>query len=214
MIEFHQITVGPLGSNCYLLQNTETKEIAIVDPGEEPEVILGAAGKLGGKVVAIWNTHAHIDHINANAPVQEATGAPISIHELEADWLPSAEKTLAVWAGIPFRPSKADHIWRDGDHFEALGGRWSVRHVPGHSPGGCAIICDGENLFVGGDLLFQGSIGRMDLPGGSEEAMRESLRGLFQDWGKDSWRVLPGHGPVTTIANERRSNPFLGEFGL
>lgn len=214
MIQHHTLSVGPLGANCHILHNEPTNELVIVDPGDDAETILEFVEKLGGKVVAIWNTHAHIDHVNANAGVKKETGAPISIHELEADWLGSAEKTLAVWAGVTFHPSSADKTWKDGDEINALGLTWKIRQTPGHSPGMSCIVSEEAGLILGGDLLFSGSIGRMDLPGGSEEEMVASLKGLFSQWGKDTMVVLSGHGPATTIGQERRSNFLLRELGV
>jgi glyoxylase-like metal-dependent hydrolase (beta-lactamase superfamily II) len=108
--------------------------------------------------------------------------------------------------GLPFNPSKADKTWKGGDELEAMGRQWKVFHTPGHSPGSCCIVCDAENLLLGGDLLICGSIGRTDLPGGDEDQMSESLRGLFEDWGKDAWRVYGGHCGPSTIGRERASN--------
>lgn len=211
MLTIQPLTVSPFQSNCYLVQNPESREIIVVDPGGDGAIILDAIEKLGGKVVAIWNTHGHIDHINANAAVKDAHGAPITIHEIEAPWLESEMLCGAALFGIPFHATKADHLWKGGEEFTALGCQWKVYHVPGHSPGSCAIVCDEENIFLGGDLLFRGSIGRMDLPGGSPAQMTGSLRGLFNDWGKDEWRVYCGHGPATSIAEERAGNFLVRE---
>ncbi|MCC5874758.1 MAG: MBL fold metallo-hydrolase, partial [Candidatus Sumerlaeia bacterium] len=148
MIKHHTLPVGPLGANCYILQNETSGELVVVDPGDDAALILQTIKTLGGKLVAIWNTHGHIDHVNGNADVKEGTGAPISIHEKEADWLGSAEKTLAVWAGVDFNPSKADTIWKDGDTVQALGLTWKIRHTPGHSPGMCCIISEDAKLIL------------------------------------------------------------------
>jgi glyoxylase-like metal-dependent hydrolase (beta-lactamase superfamily II) len=200
-----------LGANCHLLHQTDSDEIIIVDPGDDAPIILETVGRIGGRVVAIWNTHAHIDHVNANAAVAAATGAPISIHSAEADWLGSPLKTLAAWAGVPFHPSRATHLWQDGQELDALGTQWRVLHTPGHSPGLCCLMAAGAGLVIAGDLVFRGSIGRTDLPGGDPGAMEESLRRFFGGWAPDSATILCGHGGATTVAQERRTNPFVRE---
>lgn len=209
MIKTHSIPVGPLQANCHILHNQETNEAIVVDPGDDAADINQFLDTLACRVVAIWNTHGHLDHINGNAGVQAATKAPISIHQAAAPCLSSSLYSGADWIGIPLNPSKADTLWQGDETLTALGQEWKIRHTPGHSPGCCVIVCEAENLMVAGDLLFRNSIGRTDLPGGNPELMTQSLRGLFNDWGQDQWRVLTGHGPNTTIAEERRSNPFV-----
>ncbi len=208
-LEVHSIPTGPLQANCHILRNPESNRILVVDPGDDPEELLAFVNKIGGEVEAIWNTHAHIDHVNANGPLAEATGAPISIHRLEAPFLSDPVRSGATWIGIELRPSRATHEWDDGQELHGLGRQWTVHHSPGHSPGSCAIVCREESLVLGGDLLFQGSIGRTDLPGGSPEEMARSLRRMCEEWGRDSYRVLTGHGPNTTIGQERMGNQFL-----
>ncbi|CAN5323475.1 MBL fold metallo-hydrolase [soil metagenome] len=211
MLEIHSIPVGPIQANCHILRDSETGRMVVVDPGDDAEEIAKYLKRLGGTVEAIWNTHGHIDHINGNAGVKAANGAPISIHESVAQALESPILSGASWTGIPFNPSKADHTWKGGEILDALGREWSVRHAPGHSLGCCLITCEGEKLMVGGDVLFAGSIGRTDLPGGNPAVMTETLRMLFSGWAKDEWTVLPGHGDSTTIGAERRSNPYVRE---
>ena len=211
MLEVHSFPLGDFQTNCHILQNPTTKEIVVVDPGEEPEEILAFLKRIGGKVVEIWNTHGHIDHINANKPVADATGAPISIHELEAEWLQSATLNLGAFVNYPFIASQASRLWKGGDELEALGVKWKVYHSPGHSPGLCAIVSAEEKLMIGGDLLFRGSIGRYDFPGSSAAQMTASLRALFNDWGKDDWKVLSGHGDETTVGYERKTNMLVRE---
>ena len=211
-LEVHTIAVGPLQANCHIVANRETGEAVVVDPGDEAETILDFAKAEKLRVVAIWNTHAHIDHINGNAGVQAATGAPISIHRIEADWLASPVLTLAVWAGVVFHPSRADVLWSGGETIHLLGREWRVHHAPGHSPGGCVVASAGEGFLLGGDLLFQGSIGRVDLPGGDPVAMMRSLRSMFTDWATDDNQIVHGgHGPACRIGQERRRNPYVLE---
>jgi glyoxylase-like metal-dependent hydrolase (beta-lactamase superfamily II) len=208
-LEVHQLVVGPLEENCYLLVNHDRREAVVVDPGDEGARILKTIDGLGVRVSAIWNTHAHFDHIGANAAVAAVTGAPILIHGIEAPWLESPQLNGSALFGMSVVPSKATGTWADGDQFDALGTQWVVRHTPGHSPGSCIVISSDEGIVVAGDLLFRGSIGRMDLPGGSPEAMTRSLKLLFGDWTRDEFRVLPGHGPMTTIGVERAGNQLV-----
>lgn len=212
MLGVTTIETGPFQANCHVLWDEERKECIVVDPGDDGPDLVEFLRSRGDTVVEIWNTHGHIDHINANAALKAAfPAAPIRIHALEQAWLGSALLCGASHFGLPFHPSKADFTWADGDTLEALGRRWRVHHTPGHSPGLCCLVCEEEKLLIAGDLLFQDSIGRTDLPGGSWDAMEASLRALFTGWGRDDWEVLPGHGPNTTVGRERSRNPFVRE---
>jgi hydroxyacylglutathione hydrolase len=206
MLKIHSIPTGPLQANCHVLQSTESKELVVVDPGEDGAELIEFFKSLGGRISQIWNTHAHFDHIGANADVKAYSGAPISIHESEAECLESALKSGAALFGMPFVPSKADRRWRDGDVVEALGLSWTIHHAPGHSRGMCTIVCEAEKLVIAGDLILMNSIGRTDLPGGDERLMASSLRAFFEGYTKDDWTVLCGHGANSTVAKERRSN--------
>lgn len=210
-LRVYTIPTGPLQANCHVIHNGDSGEIVVADPGDDGRELWDFTQSLPGRVVEIWNTHGHIDHINGNGAVHELSGAPISIHELEADWLCSEVLCGAAWLGIDFHPSRADRTWRGGEELEALGCRWVVRHVPGHSPGSCALVCAEGKLVIGGDLLFRQSIGRTDLPGGDYDRMMDSLRCFFGGWVSDDMQVLCGHGPSTTVGEERRRNPFVAE---
>ncbi|MDK2971637.1 MAG: hydroxyacylglutathione hydrolase [Candidatus Sumerlaeota bacterium] len=210
MLRIETLTVGDLQSNCHLVANTETKEAAIVDPGAEGPRILAALEQHGLKPVAIWLTHAHIDHIGAAAHVRRATKAPLWVHEREKEWLSDPVRNLAAWAGMPFENVEADGIWKGGETFEALGASWRVRHLPGHSPGHVALLCSKEHLGLTGDLLFQGSMGRVDLPEGDPFAMVASLQELMGE--PDETRIYVGHGPSTTIGREKASNQVVQGF--
>lgn len=212
MIQVQTLSVGPLQANCHIPHNTETREAIIVDPGDEPERIARWLTEKNLRPIAIWNTHAHIDHINGNAALKQKFSIEITIHEAEKHWLQSDFYTVAKFAGIPLNISHADHTWKGGESIEALGAQWKVHHTPGHSPGGVSLVCAAENIMISGDLLFAGSIGRTDLPESDHDAMIASIRGLMTDWGRDEWKVYSGHGPVTTIGEERRTNPFVREF--
>jgi glyoxylase-like metal-dependent hydrolase (beta-lactamase superfamily II) len=208
-LTIHSFPLGPLQTNCHVLVEESGQNAVVVDPGEDAGQLLQFLRQRDLTVVAIWNTHAHFDHIGANQPLREATGAPIHIHPDEAEWLTSPMLCGAALFGMPFIPSSADVLWEDGEEFEALGCRWKVHHTPGHSPGSCVVICESEGVVVGGDLLFAGSIGRMDLPGGSSAEMTQSLRRFFQQLAQDHWKVLVGHGENTTVGRERKSNRLV-----
>ena len=210
MLKIETVPVGMLQTNCHLAWEDETGEAVIVDPGGDAELLEQRIRQANLKVAAIWNTHGHIDHIGANAAMRRFSGAPISIHPAEQDWLLDPAKNLASWIPLPYEPQPADSLWGEGDEIAAIGRTWRIWHLPGHSPGSVAIICDAEKLLFGGDLLFQGSIGRVDLPGGDPPAMVRSILRLMELPG--DYRVYNGHSPVTTIGQERRTNPFVRDF--
>jgi glyoxylase-like metal-dependent hydrolase (beta-lactamase superfamily II) len=210
LLTVETLGVGPLQANCHLVANHQTGEAAVVDPGDEADRILAALERRGWKAVVIWQTHAHIDHVGAAAAVKRATGAPLWVHEREKDWLHDPVRNLAAWAGIPFEPVEADGLWKGGETIEALGVSWRVRHLPGHSPGHVALICDAEKVALSGDLLFQGSMGRVDLPEGDPFAMVGSLGELMAE--AENLRLHVGHGPSTTIGREKASNYVVREF--
>jgi hydroxyacylglutathione hydrolase len=203
------LAVSPFQSNCHLIFNPETREALVIDPGDDAPIIIEALEKEYLKLVAIWNTHGHIDHINANQQLHEISKAEICIHQFDAPMLESEINSGASLFGLPFSPSKASKTWVGGENIELLGTTWQIMHTPGHSAGCCCYVCPQEEIMFAGDLLFQGSIGRTDLPGGDPEAMTETLRNLFNDWGQDKWKVYCGHGPSTTLADERDSNMYV-----
>lgn len=218
MLEIHSIPTGGFQANCHILQDTKTHEMIVVDPGDDGIELVAFLGRLGGKVVAIWNTHGHIDHIGANAAVQRATGAPIAVHKAEQEWLGNATLNGAAIFGIPFEPSKADTVWNGGETVSALGREWKVHHAPGHSPGMCTISCEAEKLILAGDLVMFNSIGRTDLPGGDDRAMARSLSEFLKGYTQPEWIVLCGHGDRSTVAQEMRLNEnarcLIAEFGF
>lgn len=209
-LHVHTLTVGPLQSNCHVVADAQTGQAIIFDPGDEAPSILAFLAERKLNPAAIWLTHAHIDHIGALAAVYRATEAPISIHPAEKDWLSNPDLNLATWIGIPFEIQPAHEFWNDGDEREALGHRWRVMHVPGHSPGQCAIICESENIAISGDLIFEGSMGRIDLPGGDAVAMASSLVRFLELPG--ATRLYVGHGGDTTIAHEKAENWVVRDF--
>lgn len=191
-------TVGMLGTNCFLVADAKSREALIIDPGFDNEFeskqILKEIEKNGFEVKYIVNTHGHPDHVGGNATMKKLTKAPVLIHEYDSASLSS--------------PS-ADRILHDGDLIEVGTVKLRVIHTPGHSKG--SIILLGTDCVFSGDTLFAGSIGRYDLPGGSLKEIQSSLRGKLMGL-PDNFKVYPGHGPVTTIGEERRNNPFLQDF--
>lgn len=199
--------VGPIGANCYIYGDGEAGEAVVIDPGDEPDRILAAVGRLGVRVVAVVNTHGHFDHVQAVEAVRRATGAPFLIHEAEREVLESGPARARVMFGIEVPPSPIPDRWlREGDRIPVGGLVLEVRHTPGHSPGGVCLL--GRGLVFTGDTLFSGSIGRTDIPGGDYETLVESIRRVLIPL-PDETVCYPGHGPPTTIGEEKRTNPFV-----
>jgi glyoxylase-like metal-dependent hydrolase (beta-lactamase superfamily II) len=198
---------GPLENNTYLILDEETGQAAVVDPTWETEGDLDRLLKRGVTLAWILNTHGHYDHIVNNAVWKRRTGAPLAIHATDVPLL-EAMREQAAWMGIPHGEDSPppDHLLADEETIPVGGLTVKVLHTPGHSPGGVTFLV-GEVAIVG-DALFAGSIGRTDLPGGDQDVLLEAIRTRLLTL-PDSTRVLPGHGPETTIGAERRTNPFL-----
>ena len=202
------LAVGPIMANCFILGCEETLEAAVIDPGDEADRILQALAESSLTVKYIINTHGHFDHVGANKGLYEATGAPILIHPLDAPMLNQLSNSAAAWGLSADNSPDPDRELNDGDKITFGNIVLTVIHTPGHTPGGISLHA-GNDVFVG-DTLFAGSIGRTDFPGGSFETLKESIQQkLFAL--DDSVRVFTGHGPSTTIGEERRMNPFVGE---
>lgn len=205
-VEVVSIPNGQFAENCYLLYDPASPGAVLVDPGEEPGLFLAEARRLGRTISAIWITHAHLDHISGVGAIHEETGAPIHLHpddRLLYDNLPQQGIRFGLRLAAPPPPEVA---LRHGQRLRLGDTEFEVRHAPGHSPG--HVCFAGPGVVLGGDVLFEGSIGRTDLPGGDFDTLIASIRRELLTL-PDPTVVHPGHGPATTIGRERRSNPFL-----
>jgi glyoxylase-like metal-dependent hydrolase (beta-lactamase superfamily II) len=197
---------GQFAENCYLVADRRTREAVIIDPGEEPEAFLAELDTRGWSLRGIWLTHAHIDHILGVAAIRRATGAPIHLHPDDRP-LYDALPQFGEWVGLPLDPPPAPDVdLQAGDRLRVGGCEFEVRHTPGHSPGSVSFV--GHGVVFGGDVLFNGSIGRTDLPGGDHATLLASIQAQFLSL-PDSTIVYSGHGPATTIGVERLTNPWL-----
>jgi hydroxyacylglutathione hydrolase len=210
-LDVRQLTVGPVAENCYLLRREDSDRGLIVDPGEEPERILAEADAAGVKVEAILITHCHFDHIGAVAPVARETGAPVYCPEIEVPVLADI-MSFVPWAGFgPFESYDADETVSGGEALELAGLTLDVVFTPGHSPGHVTYAVRDEHALFSGDVLFQGSVGRVDLPGGDGPTLMRSIQSLVESYPGEAV-VYPGHMGVTTLGAERATNPFLASL--
>jgi hydroxyacylglutathione hydrolase len=211
MLDVRSFTVGPVSENCYVVRADGSDRGLIVDPGDEPERIIEAVAALGITVEAILVTHCHFDHIGAVAPVAKATGAPVTCPEIEVPVLADI-MSFVPWPGFgPFESYEADKTVAGGEHLSLAGLEIDVLFTPGHSPGHVTYAIPDQGALFSGDVLFKGSVGRVDLPGGDWGTLLESIRGLVDGYPEDTV-VHPGHMGLTTLGAERASNPFLAEL--
>ncbi len=212
MIDVRMFTVGSLQENCFIVRVKDTASAVIVDPGDESDRILAAVEALGiERVEAILLTHTHFDHIGAVAPVAKATGAPVYCPELETHVLANI-MDYVPWAGFgPYESYEADHTVAGGETLELAGLPFEVMFTPGHSPGHVSYALPELGALFSGDVLFQGSVGRVDLPGGDWPTLLASIESLINTYPADT-TVYPGHMGLTTLGNERATNPFLREL--
>jgi hydroxyacylglutathione hydrolase len=207
-LEVRQLAVGPIAENCYILRRQGAEKALVVDPGEEAERILAEVEGLGAAVEAILVTHCHFDHIGAVAPVAAATGAPVYCPEIEVPVLADI-MSFVPYAGFgPYESYDADETVKGGEALELAGLTLDVHFTPGHSPGHVTYSVRDEAALFSGDVLFQGSIGRVDLPGGHGPTLIRSIHSLLDSHAGETV-VYPGHMGVTTLAAERATNPFL-----
>ena len=210
-MEVDGFTVGQVAENCYIARRDGASEAIVIDPGDESPRLEAAISELGLKVEAILLTHTHFDHVGAVAPLARATGAPVWCPELEVGVLADI-MSYVPWPGFgPFESYTADHTIKGGERLELAGFEIDVIFTPGHSPGHVTYVLPAEGAIFSGDVLFEGSVGRTDLPGGDTATLMATLAGLL-DVLPDETTVFPGHMGVTTIGRERSTNPFLREL--
>jgi hydroxyacylglutathione hydrolase len=210
-MEARYLTVGPVQENCWIARRDGDERALMIDPGDDADALLAAAEDLGVTIEAILLTHTHFDHVGAVAPVAKATGAPVYCPELEVPVLADIMRYVP-WPGFgPFESYDADETVAGGERLELAGLGIDVLFVPGHSPGHVAYSIPDEQAIFSGDVLFQNSIGRTDLPGGDHATLLRSIAMLL-DTLPDETAVLPGHMAPTTLGQERATNPFLQEL--
>jgi len=232
-LDVRSYTVGPVQENCYIVSAStgtpgdgERRPAVIVDPGDEPERLLAAIDALGVRIDAILITHCHFDHIGAVAPLARATGAPVYCPDIERPVLADVMSWVPPGFG-PFESYDADHTVTGGDRLTIADLDIDVLFTPGHSPGHVTYAIaaapgagadpaaraapDAERALLSGDVLFQGSVGRVDLPGGDWPTLERSIGGLLRAYPEQTV-VYPGHMGVTTLGRERDTNPFLTEL--
>ena len=211
MLRYQIIPVTAFAQNCTLLWDDAGGDAALVDPGGEAPRLLAEVAARGVKLRAVWLTHAHIDHAGAAAEVAEAAGVPIiGPHPGDQFWIDALPRQSAMF-GFPAARSFTPQRWlADGDEVELGTLRFQVRHCPGHTPGHVVFHQpDAQRCWVG-DVLFAGSIGRTDFPGGDHRQLLDSIRGRLWPMGDDTV-FIPGHGPESTFGAERRGNPYVAD---
>jgi len=210
-MDVRMFPVGPVQENCFLFNREGSDRALLVDPGEEAPKLLSAIEELGLTLEGILLTHTHFDHVGAVAPMARATGAEVWVPELEKQVLADIN-AYVPWPGFgPFEDWDAEHTVRGGEQLQMAGFEIGVLFTPGHSPGHVTFSIPDEQVVFSGDVLFQGSVGRVDLPGGDWSTLLESIRSLV-DGLPGATRVHPGHMGLTTLGAERATNPFLAEL--
>jgi glyoxylase-like metal-dependent hydrolase (beta-lactamase superfamily II) len=212
MIDVRMFTVGPVQENCFVVRRKGSDSALVIDPGDEAQKLLQGLDALQVKTVeAILITHTHFDHIGAVAPVAEATKAPVYCPEGEKKVLANI-MDYVPWPGFgPFESYQADFTVSGGEQLELAGLTLTVLFTPGHSPGHVTYAIADEGALFSGDVLFQGSVGRVDLPGGDWTTLLASIEALMNAYPPET-TVYPGHVGVTTLGRERATNPFLREL--
>jgi len=210
-MDVRMFTVGPVAENSYLFRRDGSDRALLVDPGEEAPKLLAAIEALGVTIDGILLTHTHFDHIGAVAPVARATGAEVWVPEIEKMVLADIN-AFVPWPGFgPFENWDAEHTLSGGERLVLAGMEIDVFFTPGHSPGHVTFSIPSEQVIFSGDVLFQGSVGRTDLPGGDWPTLLESIRTLVDALPPET-TVYPGHMGTTTLGQERATNPFLQEL--
>ena len=210
-MDVRMFTVGPVAENTFLFRRDGSDRALIVDPGDEADKLLAAIDALGVSLEGILLTHTHFDHVGAVAPVARATGAEVWVPKLESFVLADIN-SYVPWPDFgPFESYDAEHMLEGGERLELAGFEIDVLFTPGHSPGHVSFSIAGEAAVFSGDVLFQGSVGRTDLPGGDWDTLLSSIRSLVDSLPPET-AVYPGHMGTTTLGAERATNPFLAEL--
>jgi hydroxyacylglutathione hydrolase len=205
-MDYERVVVGALETNCYLVYCKQTMDCAVVDPGAEPEKIVHVIEQKGLRPSVLINTHGHVDHVGANQDIKEKYDIPLCIHSLDRSLLRNIlNSTMGFFMGAKKSPPP-DRFIEEGEEIHIGNSRLKVIHTPGHSPG--SVSLSGDGFLLSGDVLFCGGVGRTDLPGGSWAELEKSIKNKIYSFPDDTL-ILPGHGPLTTIGQEKKSNPFV-----
>ncbi len=205
---FERLIVGPLEENTYIIGDGQTKEVILIDPGDESDRILDIINEKGLTVRSIICTHAHFDHIGAISDIKKETEAEVLLHKSDLEMYESARDQAAFWGYSMDDIPAPDRFIDEGDVVHAGTMEFSVLHTPGHSPGGISLY--GQGILITGDTIFKGSVGRTDFPGGSVDDLKKSFRRLLEM--PEDTKIFSGHGPETTVGMEKKTNFFINEF--
>jgi len=205
-IIWHSFPVGPLSCNCTIIGDRRTQKAIVVDPGGDADQILAYLSEHAFALVAVIHTHAHLDHFLASGILREKTGAPLYLHDQDLFLWRAVDMQCRMLGIPPISIKDPDFSLKDEQSLTVAGG--VTLHIPGHTPGSVGFLFESLNLLIAGDTLFQGSIGRTDLPGGDFTQIDQSIRERIYTL-DESLIVITGHGPQTTIAREKYHNPFV-----
>ncbi len=205
-----RLILGAYETNCYVLRrDEETEDCLIIDPGMDADALIEFLGENGLNPIAVILTHGHIDHIAGLVQLRECfTDIKVYIHKLDDEMLTDARSNLSAISGMFFRTEPADFFLDENSQFELAGIKFQVLHTPGHTPGGVCLYSADEGIAFVGDTLFAGSVGRTDFPKGSMSQLVDGIKKKLFTL-PDKTKIHPGHGPATSIANEKTHNPFL-----
>ncbi len=203
------LELGPVLTNCYLIMDDDSRELVVIDPGWDGKVILQEIKMLGGVLSAVWLTHGHFDHLGGIADLVRGNETDVEVCLHSEDKLLYEDQGGAAFFGLSIEAGPEPKCWlKDGQELSVGRFGFEVRHTPGHTPGHVVFYCKKENLLFSGDLIFQSSIGRTDLPGGSFKQIMSSIKENVLTL-PDNTKILSGHGPETTVGQERINNPYL-----